>query len=147
MQQGCACDNSLLNVLPMVNSSPEAITTGAPPALGIAVPVRVLCICGLNGLAWSGLCTDNKSVVTQQAVPDPLHVAAAISKLTIDIHEFQRERKSKLLRSIADGERARAAVRVGQVTSCAAAWNGGPIYDPCTGSSGPGYYANRRMAQ
>lgn len=37
VQQGCACDNSLLNVLPMVNSSPEAITTGAPPALGIAV--------------------------------------------------------------------------------------------------------------
>ena len=53
----------------------------------------------------------------------------------------------KLLHAIADCASACAAVRVGQVTSCAASWNGGPIYDPCTGSSGPGYYANRRMAQ
>ncbi|KAK9838488.1 hypothetical protein WJX81_002562 [Elliptochloris bilobata] len=65
VEQGCACDNSLLNVLPMVNSSPDDITV---------------------------------------------------------------------------------AVRVAQVTTCAASWNGGSIYDPCTGSSGPGYYANRRLA-
>ena len=53
----------------------------------------------------------------------------------------------EVLQGGADCACARAAVRVGQVTSCAASWNGGSIYDPCTGSSGPGYYANRRMAQ
>ena len=53
----------------------------------------------------------------------------------------------RVLQGVADCARACAAVRVGQVTSCAASWNGGAIYDPCSGSSGPGYYANRRMAQ
>lgn len=39
----------------------------------------------------------------------------------------------------------RAAVRVAQVTQCADWSHGGNIYDPCTGSSGPGYY-NRRLS-
>jgi len=46
--------------------------------------------------------------------------------------------------SLNDG--VRAAVRVAQVTTCADWSHGGNMYDPCTGSSGPGYY-NRRLRQ